>query len=285
MIAKPLGPLLQILFSRYRGLILITYGLTFLENIFELLYPFVIGMTINRLLQGGYAGLIVLVCIWLLHTLTGVCRSIYDTRAFTQIYSHLATSIVLDQKRQSIPTSLIVARSSLSREFVDFFEQDIPKIITALFGFFGAWGMLLVYDVQIALYCLLLCIPLWVLNYFYAQRSLALNRQLNNQLEQEVDILAIGHSEDVQVHFHRLSKIRIQLSNAAAINWGAMELFIILLFMAVLMRTVGLFSSKPGEIYAIISYAWNYRQSLDTVPALVQQLGRLQDIGERMQLN
>jgi ABC-type multidrug transport system fused ATPase/permease subunit len=266
-------------------LILVTYGLTFLENIFELLYPFVIGMTIDRLLKGSYAGLLALVCIWLLHTLTGVCRNIYDTRAFTQIYTHLATSIVQEQKRQGISTSQIVVRSSLSREFVDFFELDIPRIIVALFGFFGAWGMLLLYDVQIALYCLLLCLPLWGLNHFYAQKSLALNRLLNNQLEQEVDILTIGHPENVQMHFHQLSKIRIRLSNAAATHWGAMELFIILMFVAVLIRTVALSGSQPGEIYAIISYAWNYRQSLDIVPNLVQQLGRLQDIGERMQFN
>jgi hypothetical protein len=64
-----------------------------------------------------------------------------------------------------------------------------------------------------------------------------------------------------------------------------MELLIIVLFLAILIRTVMLFGSQPGEIYAVIAYAWNYRQSLDVVPTLVQQLGRLQDIGERMQLN
>jgi hypothetical protein len=39
---------------------------------------------------------------------------------------------------------------------------------------------------------------------------------------------------------------------------------------------------KPGDIYAIISYTWSYRQSLDLIPTLVQQLSRLQDIGDRM---
>jgi ABC-type multidrug transport system fused ATPase/permease subunit len=285
MVAKSLSQLLHVLFAKYRGLILVTYGLTFLENVFELLYPLVIGLTIDRLLQGSYLGLIALVSIWLLHTVIEVGRNIYDTRAFAQIYSHLATSIVLEQKQQNIPTSQIVARSSLSREFVDFFEQDIPHIMTALFGFIGAWVMLLVYDVQIALYCLLLCVPLSGLNYFYAQKSLGLNHQLNNQLEREVDILGGEHPENVQLHFQRLSRIRIQLSNTAALNWGVMELWIIVLFMAVMIRAVMLFGSQPGEIYAVISYTWNYRQSLDVVPTLVQQLGRLHDIGERMRLH
>jgi ABC-type multidrug transport system fused ATPase/permease subunit len=285
MAALSLAQMLRNLFSKYRGSILITYGLTFLENLFELLYPFVIGITIDGLVKGNYATLITLACIWLIHTITKVFRNIYDTRTFTQIYSHLATNIVLEQERQGIPVSQIVARSTLSREFVDFFEQDIPRIMTALFGFFGSLLMLLIYDFQIVLYCLLLLIPLFTLNYFYAQNSLFLNHKLNDQLEREVDILTACHPENVRMHYDRLSIYRIRLSNAAAINWGAMELFIIALFVSVLTRTVALSSVQPGEIYAIISYAWNYRQSLDVISTVVQQLSRLQDIGERMQLN
>lgn len=126
------------LFSRYHWSIVITYALTFLENIFELLYPFIIGITIDGLLQGNYQGLITLAIVWSIHTITEVGRNIYDTYTFTQIYNHLAIEVVLRQFQQGIPTSQIVARSALSREFVDFFELDLPGIITALFGLVGA---------------------------------------------------------------------------------------------------------------------------------------------------
>jgi ABC-type multidrug transport system fused ATPase/permease subunit len=66
MMAQPLAQIFQLLFSNYRGPILITYGLTILENLFELLYPFAIGMTIDNLLKGNYATLIVLAGIWLI---------------------------------------------------------------------------------------------------------------------------------------------------------------------------------------------------------------------------
>jgi ABC-type multidrug transport system fused ATPase/permease subunit len=273
---------LQTLFVTYRSSILVTYGLTFLENLFELLYPFVIGITIDGLLAGDYTSLIVLVCTWLTHTITGVYRNIYDTRTFTQIYSNVVTAMVLEQEKQGTPTSQIVARSALSREFVDFFEQNIPQIITALFGFFGALVMLSLYDLQITLYCLLLLLPLSLINRFYARRSMIFNRKLNSKLEQEVDILTHCHPEEVQTHYQYLARLRIQLSNTAAANWGMMELFIIVLFMGILLRTATLDTVQPGSIYAILAYAWNYRQSLDIVPSLVQQVGRLKDIGDRM---
>lgn len=38
--------LIKDLFLRYNWSIIITYGLTLLENVFELLYPFIIGITI-----------------------------------------------------------------------------------------------------------------------------------------------------------------------------------------------------------------------------------------------
>jgi ABC-type multidrug transport system fused ATPase/permease subunit len=273
---------LQTLFGTYRSSIVITYSLTFLENLFELLYPFVIGITIDGLLADNYKSLIVLAGTWIIHTITGVYRNIYDTRTFTKIYSNVVTAMVLEQEKQGTPTSQIVARSALSREFVDFFEQNIPQIITALFGFFGALVMLSLYDLQIALYCLLLLLPLSLLNRFYARKSLIFNRKLNSQLEQEVDILTDCHPEVVQTHYQHLARIRIRLSNAAAANWGIMELFIIGLFMGILVRTATLDAVQPGSIYAILSYTWNYRQSLDIVPTLVQQVSRLKDIGDRM---
>ncbi|UBF24612.1 ABC transporter six-transmembrane domain-containing protein [Kovacikia minuta CCNUW1] len=285
MVTKSLVQMLQVLFAKYRWAILATYGLTFLENLFDLIYPFITGMTIDGLLKGNYTALIALTCIWLIHTITGVFRNVYDTRTFSRIYASLASTIVLEQEQQGIPTSQIVARSALSREFVDFFEQDIPRIVTALFGFIGALVMLLFYDLQIVLYCLLLFIPLLTLNHFYARRSLTLNHKLNSQLENEVDILTRCQPGDVQLHYRLLATHRIHLSNAMAFNWGVMELFIIVLFVAVITRTVALPNAQPGDIYAIISYVWNYRQSLDVVPTLVQQLSRLQDIGERMQFD
>ncbi len=245
----------------------------------------IIGITIDELLRGKYTSLITLAALWLIHTITEVGRNVYDTRTFTKIYNHLAIDLVLGQVQQGIPTSQIVARSALSREFVDFFEQDIPRIIIALFGLVGALIMLSFYDFQITCYCLLLMIPIVPLNVVYARKSLSLNHRLNNHLENEVDILAECQPEKVDRHYSILAKYRIKLSNINAINWGIMEIFIIILFMLILIRTASLSRIQPGDIYAIIAYAWNYRQSLDIIPTLVQQLGRLQDISDRMQLN
>jgi ABC-type multidrug transport system fused ATPase/permease subunit len=277
------GTLKGIFFKHWRSLTL-TYSLTFLENLFELLYPFAIGVAINGLLEGTTSSVLLLILTWLAHLGVGTFRHLYDTRTFTRIYSDLATSVVLGQRKQGVSDSQIVARSALSREFVTFFERDVPLVFNSVFGFFGALIMLFIYDWQISVYCLVLLIPLLVLNQIFARKSLRLNEELNNQLEREVEVLTAQNEDSVRSHYQLLGKWRIKLSNAEAGNWSVMELFVIGLALAVLFRTVSLPNIQTGDIYAIISYLWNYIGSLDNVPSLVQQLSRLRDIGKRMQI-
>ncbi len=285
MISNSVSQVLKSLFrSNYRS-ILFTYGLTVLENSFELLYPLVIGFAIDGLLKGNYSSIISFLCTWFVHAVTAIFRHVYDTRIFTRIYSNLVTAMVVEQSQQGVSYSQIAARSTLSREFIDFFERNIPQIIAGLFSFTGAFVMLFIYDVQIGLYCLALLIPLIAINRSYAHKSQRLNQNLNNQLEQEVTILMQSHFETVRSHYQAIAKWRVHLSNAEALNHGFMELFKILLAATVMIRTTWIPGIQAGESFAIISYLWNFLKSLEDIPTLVQQVIRLEDIGQRMQLS
>lgn len=276
---------LRKIFQLDRWQILFTYFLTIIENLFELLYPWAVGIAINGLLQGKYITLLPLFSAWLAHIITGLFRQVYDTKVFTKIYTKLVTSVILGQDRRGVNTSRIVARSYLSRELVDFFERDMPNLITALFGFFGALIMLFIYDFYIGVYCTALLIPLIVINIFYSRRSRCLNSQLNDRLEQEVDILSNRQENAIVNHYGSLRKWRIRLSNAEAKNWGTIQFMVMGIAVAVLLRTVKLPGINTGEIYAIISYFFSYLESLDKIPFLVQQFSRLEDIGERITTN
>jgi ABC-type multidrug transport system fused ATPase/permease subunit len=274
--------LLQTIFGKYRGSILITYSLTLLENLFELIYPSLTGLAVNGLLKQDFVGLALLLGVWLVHAATGVFRQRYDTRVFSRIYTDFATRTVAEQETMGVSTSQIVARSSLSREFVNFFERDVPATVNSVFGLLGALILLLFYDALSAGFCLLLLIPLAILNRTYAKRTLTLNRRLNNQLEREVTVLARRRPSRVFGHYNLLSRWRIRLADAEAMNWGVMELFDVVLSAAVIIRIASLKHLEPGTIYAMLAYLWNFIASLNNVPMLVQQLSRLKDIAQRM---
>jgi ABC-type multidrug transport system fused ATPase/permease subunit len=279
---KSTGKLLQTIFGKYRRSILVTYIVTLLENLFELFYPSLTGLAVNGLLKHDLTGLALLLGVWFIHTLTGVFRQRYDTRVFTSIYTDIASRTVAEQETMGVSTSHIVARSSLAREFVTFFERDIPATVHSVFGLLGALILLLFYDALSAAFCLLLLIPLAILNRGYSGRTLTLNRRLNNELEREVTVLTRRNSSRVLGHYRLLGRWRIRLSDAEALNWGVMELFSIVLSAAVIIRVASLPHVEPGTIYAILAYLWNFIASLDHVPTLVQQLSRLKDIARRM---
>jgi ABC-type multidrug transport system fused ATPase/permease subunit len=274
--------MLQIIFGKFRGQIVVTYILTLAENLFELCYPSLTGLAINGLLKHDYTGLGLLLGVWFAHTATGVFRQSYDTRVFSSIYTDLATRTVSDQETKGVSTSQIVARSSLSREFVNFFERDVPATVNSVFGLLGALVLLFFYDAWSAGFCLMLLIPLSILNRRYSSRTLTLNRRLNNQLEREVTVLTRRNPSRVLGHYRLLAKWRIGLSDAEAMNWGVMELFSIGLSAAVIIRIASLPHIEPGTIYAMLAYLWNFLSSLNHVPTLVQQLSRLKDIARRM---
>ena len=274
--------LLQTIFGKYRGRILATYSVTFLENLFELFYPSLTGLAVNGLLRRDFAGLGFLLGVWFVHTAIGVFRQSYDTRVFASIYTGLATRTVFEQEKMGVSTSQIVARSSLSREFVDFFDRDIPSTVNSVFGLLGALVLLLFYDAWSAVFCLMLFVPLAILNQRYSRRTLALNKRLNNQLEREVTVLTRRSAARVQGHYKLLAKWRILLSDAEAKNWGTMEIFSIALAAAVIVRISSLSHIEAGTVYAMLAYLWNFISSLNHVPTLAQQLSRLKDIARRM---
>ncbi len=114
--------------------ILATYGLFSLENLLRLAQPLVVGWAINDLLASSYRGLIWFLAQHLAHLAIGTVRQMYDTRAFTAIYTDLAAELVADQRAQGIAVSRVAARSAMSRNYVEFFEQYVPMVIRALYS-------------------------------------------------------------------------------------------------------------------------------------------------------
>lgn len=273
---------LRLLWTLYRGKLLLTYALFCVENLLMLAQPLVLGLAINDLLQSSYRGLIIFLGQHLAHLLIGTLRQMYDTRAFTGITARLSADLVMDQRGREIPVSQVAARSALSRHYVEFFEREVPMVFRALFRVVGALALLAWYDPWLVPICLALIVPAWVLNKIYARKTLHLNGKLHDQLEREIDVIERGRTGEVQEHYRQVGRWRIRLSDWEAINFGLMELFVMGLLLGTLLR-VGLSAAAPGDIFAVFRYVMMFLMGLDSIPRLVEQLSRLRDVGRRLQ--
>ena len=120
------------------GRLAATFSLVALENVLFLAYPLMAGFAVDAILQKDTLAATSYAAIVLAFWAVGAARRALDTRTFTRMYANLAVGVVLDQRSRSQDTSTSAARVVLAREFIDFFEQHVPMIATAVVSLSGS---------------------------------------------------------------------------------------------------------------------------------------------------
>jgi len=267
---------------RHRRALAAVYGAMAMENTFDLLYPFAIGLAIDDLLgRSSTRGLWLFVGIWSLHTVVGVARQRYDTRVFSAVYAETATELVTAQRAAGAEVSMIAARATLARELVDAFDADVARLIAAAFAVLGSLVMLYLYDPLLGAVATLLVVPVWLLNRRLARRSRPVHVQVHDQLEGEAELIRRASRPAVTANYRLLARRRVVLSDSHASTWGLLEVFAIALAVFAFLRMTDV-TAEPGRVFATVSYVFAYLTGFEDVPELAQQAANLRDIAQRL---
>jgi len=262
--------------------IALTYALNLFENIIELLYPLLIGLTINGLLTSSYDELILLITVWLTHTVIAGLRQLYDTRLFAKIFADIASLMAINLRAKGRDTGEVSAQVDMAREYIEFFEIEIPALLTIIISLIGSIVMLSYYDLIAAIIICAFIVPVGCINYWLARRSVTLNKSINNLQEKQVHRISLNRNYRIKSHFNLVAKWRVRLSNADAISWSAAEIITLVAFVLVLMRLIEMPNANIGIIFASVAYLIRIIDDLDLIPDAVQQIGRLIDIRRRI---
>lgn len=276
---------LRRVFAQHRGRLIITYTLFGLEMLGTLLRPLFLGRAVDGLLDGHYLGLIELVVVHAAYLIVGTIRHLYDTRTFTAIYTDFVTRL-LDREIGKEDVSRLSAHSQLARQFIDFLEFDANYVVEAAYNIVGSLVLLLFYDKTVVLICLLILVPVSRLSYLYGKRTEQLARGTNDELEQQVDIIASNDPGKIHEHYRNLRRWQVRLSDQEAWNFGAMELLALVVVTVSLMATTDITSEnlQAGSIIGIYQYIQKFTSGLDTIPYTIQRIGALRDLTRRMAL-
>ncbi len=276
---------LRRVFAQHRGRLIITYTLFGLEMLGTLLRPLFLGRAVDGLLDGHYLGLVELVVVHALYLVAGTIRHLYDTRTFTAIYTDFVTRL-LDREIGKEDVSRLSAHSQLARQFIDFLEFDFNYVVEAAYNILGSLILLLFYDKTVVLICLLILVPVSRLSYLYGKRTEQLARGTNDELEQQVDIIASNDPAKIHEHYRNLRRWQVRLSDQEAWNFGAMELLALVVVTVSLLATTDITSEnlQAGSIIGIYQYIQKFTSGLDTIPYTIQRIGALRDLTRRMAL-
>lgn len=275
--------ILKNLFLKHKYQLFITYALFSIETVGGLLRYYFFGEAVNDIIKGGYSGLIVLAVVHLVYLSVGTMRHIYDSRTYSAIYTSLVTKL-LSRRINKFDVSKLAAHSTLAREFVDFLEQDLVYVLEAFYNLAGSLIILFFYDNTIALICLVILVPVMMVSYVYGKRMNRLNKERNDELEKQVDVISTGSKIKIQNHYNNLRKWQIKISNKEALNFGFMELMVLVIITVSLIVSKNIHNSAmmTGSLFGIYSYILKFTSGLDTIPYTVQRLSSLNDIAKRI---
>jgi hypothetical protein len=273
---------LQNIASYYRTRIVVTWLLLLGESITILLFPLAIGFAVDSLMAERNIGLVLLglLCVGVLLFAAG--RRFYDTRVYAAIYREMASTLVARKRERGGSTSKLTAQVNLLYEIIEFFENLLPALIGTAITFTGTILMLGFIDVWLMTICLItstLVIGLYTLS---ENRILHYNRQQNNELERQVAVLEQNHRRRLDLHFGRLMKWNIKLSDLETLNFSAIWVLLASLLLLSIVLVVNNPVSSYGQKITAIMYVFEYIEAVLAFPLFYQQLIRLREITGRL---
>ncbi len=271
---------LKNLFSKYRMQILVTFILLTIESILLVLIPYAIGLSIDSLTNNNFDGLYILGSILFLILIFSTARRLYDTRVYSKIYALLCTSMIKKHKKDEVDTSIIVTRSTLIKELVDFFEHDLTEAYTSLVGILGALLMVFFISKTVFIICLVSMLLIFLVYILSEKKIFDENSILNTELEDRLNVIKNRNIFLVN-HFRKIARSMVKLSDIESYNYIAIQLLIAVIIFGALF--IGIESNlSTGEIFAMLTYVLNFSFEVLILPLIFQQFIRLKEITTRI---
>ena len=247
-----------------------------------LMFPLLLGMAIDGMIQQRYVGLLVLAGVGTITVVVGSVRRFYDTRVYSRIFATAGEQIVEQQRSRNVGVSVISARTNMAAELVEFLESSLPQIIDCAIGLGGA--LVMIWFLQSAVFagCLVATAIIVAIYAATSKTTYALNKGLNEQTEAQVHVLSNAGMPRVSAHFADMMRWNVRLSDLETVNFAVGWLVMIVVLVFSVAATVQSGVTAHGRVLSILMYVFGYIESVVAIPLFYQQFIRLQEISHRL---
>ncbi|HTX19264.1 MAG TPA: ABC transporter six-transmembrane domain-containing protein [Bacteroidota bacterium] len=278
------------LFRRFSKGILIATFLVVVENVAWIAEPTLFGNVIDALIEKAAltvsASFVIPLAAWisvfLLNSGVGALRRAIDPKIFLKMFTEVATDVATAGKERGESVSRTAARAELSREFISFAQYRVPEVIEQSISIGGAVFALFFFDWRIAFACLFIVLPLLVISRLYNSRVIAIQKDLHDTREDAYDVFSTKDPSKVRSYYTTQTRAEQKIANWGALNFGAMRLFLLGIFLVVLYIAIDLDDFSTGSIYSIVAYLWTFVTSSEYLPELMESWTSLKDISRRL---
>nr|WP_246335919.1 ABC transporter six-transmembrane domain-containing protein [Vibrio marinisediminis] len=250
------------------------------ENLLMALLPLFIGYSIDSLMAGQYHDLIVLAAVITTLVFVAVIRRFYDTRIYGEIRVRIGLKTDDFLREHTVTTRN--ARLTMSRELVDFLENDLPSLLTAIIQLVVTVGVLASFSYLLALSASVAGIIMLAIYALFHRAFIELNAALNTQMERQVNVLSFLSHNGLYAHLQKLKTREIKLSDTEAMLYGLVFIVLFGFVLTNLMLTTQLNAPTAGQLFSVVTYSLEFVEAAIMLPVTLQTLSRLSEISQRL---
>ena len=273
-----MGKIIEI-FKQFKIELTWIYFFMLVTDLSNLATPFLLGKSIDGLIDGTWFWLIFLGISYFTSNFFNYKRMVYDTKVYTRIYNSIVFRFL---KNNNDDVSTKMARTDMAHQIVDVLEGYVHYYIATIVTIVGSIGFIYSENWRVGLLVTLSFVLILLGVSVYYKKIKQAIKVRNNQYEKKNDAIQLGYEQSVSF-FSRRRKLEIFESTLQGKNWFLVG-FIknIFLFLSVILLVTTTKNITIGSVVTVYSYVNNFLISLLSVPVAVEMYSRLSDILKRI---
>lgn len=231
----------------------LTYFLLVLEFAAASAIPWLLGKTIDSMIQQEYKMFALYVLCSIGGLFVGVARRRIDTRVFAKIWKQLTVQATNELFERDVPVSKITARTNNIKKFTDFYEYIVPQIIKSVVYIIMA---LVVLASNIGTHSLIIFGIMGfsvIVSKWFAEKTEKVIQQSQHAFELKEHYVLEKNASGMEDSFNNIHNLLVKRSDWEAANWGVVDVCCILCELFAICVLVNS-SSTVGEITSSLLY-------------------------------
>ena len=274
-----MGKIIEI-FKQFKIELTWIYFFMLVTELSNLATPFLLGKSIDGLIDGTWFWLIFLGISYFTSNFFNYKRMVYDTKVYTRIYNSIVFRFLKNNNDDDVSTKM--ARTDMAHQIVDVLEGYVHYYIATIVTIVGSIGFIYSENWRVGLLVTLSFVLILLGVSVYYKKIKQAIKVRNNQYEKKNDAIQLGYEQSVSF-FSRRRKLEIFESTLQGKNWFLVgSIKNIFLFLSVILLVTTTKNITIGSVVTVYSYVNNFLISLLSVPVAVEMYSRLSDILKRI---
>ena len=267
------------IFKQFKTELMWIYFFMLITELSILATPFLLGKSIDGLINGNWSWLIFLGLSYFISNFFNYKRMVYDTKVYTKIYNSIVFRFL---KKNNIDVSTKMARTDMAHQIVGVLEGYVHYYIATVVTILGSIGFIYSENWRVGLLVTLAFILILFAVLVYYKKIKQAIKVRNNQYEKKGEALEKGYLESISF-FNRRRKLEIFESTLQGKNWFLIgSIKNLFLFLSIILLVTTTENITIGSVVTVYSYVNNFMISLLSVPVAVEMFSRLSDILKRI---